>query len=211
MKSCYNIRIMPTTKISPQAFVLIGRSGSGKGTQADLLIKDLKEIDPGREVLYIYSGQEFRKFIQGSSFTAKKSNEYYATGKLQPEFLAVRMWVDVLTEKYNGTDHVIFDGTPRKPHEAGVLDSIFDFYEFKRPIIIDIKITPEETMRRLLARKRQDDNVEDIQKRLNWYETDVVPTIEYYRNNPKYNFMEIDGMRTPEEIHADIVKRMGLV
>ena len=197
--------------LKPQALVFIGRSGSGKGTQADMLMKKMKELDPSRDTLYIYSGQEFRKFIQGSSYTAKKSNEYYLSGKLQPEFLAVRMWVDVLTEKYNGSDHVIFDGTPRKPHEAGVLDSIFDFYDFEKPVIIDLKIRPEESLRRLLARKRLDDNEDDIKKRLNWYETDVVPTIEHYRDNPRYHFMEIDGERTPEEIHADIVKRMGLV
>ena len=197
--------------LKPQALVFIGRSGSGKGTQADMLMKKMKELDSSRDTLYIYSGQEFRKFIQGSSYTAKKSNEYYISGKLQPEFLAVRMWVDVLTEKYNGSDHVIFDGTPRKPHEAGVLDSIFDFYDFEKPVIIDLKIRPEESLRRLLARKRLDDNEDDIRKRLNWYETDVVPTIEHYRDNPRYHFMEIDGERTPEEIHADIVKRMGLV
>lgn len=202
---------MPIKKLAPQTFIFIGRSGCGKGTQADLLVKKLKENDPSRDTLYIYSGQEFRKFIQGQSFTAKRSNEYYQTGKLQPDFLAVRMWVDVLTEKYDGNSHLIFDGTPRKVHEAGVLESIFDFYGFANPVVIDIDISPEETLRRLLMRKRQDDNEDDIKKRLDWYETDVAPTTEYLRNNSRYNFIQINGERSIEEIHADIVKHLGLV
>ena len=195
----------------PQAFVFIGRSGSGKGTQADLLIKKLKELDPTRDVLYIQTGQEFRKFIQGQSFTEKLSAEYYKTDKLQPEFLAIKMWVDFLVDNYNGDEHIIFDGTPRKLHEAKVLDSVFGFYGFDKPYVINIDISAKEAERRLLLRKRLDDAEEDVLKRLSWYETDVAPTIDYYRDNPDFHFLKINGDRTPEEVHADIVRSIGLV
>jgi len=197
--------------IEPKAFVFIGRSGCGKGTQADLLIKKLKEIDPTRDVLYIQTGQEFRKFIQGSSLTAQKSKEYYDSDKIQPEFLAIRMWVDILTENYKGNEHIIFDGTPRKLHEAKVLDSVFDFYGFAKPIIFDIDISKEEATKRLLGRKRQDDKLDDIKKRLEWYEADVVPTIDWYRTNSRYSFNKIDGERSIEDIYADIVKVANLL
>ncbi len=194
--------------IEPKAFIFIGRSGCGKGTQADLLIKKLKEIDPTRDVLYIQTGQEFRKFIKGTSVTAQKSNELYVTDRIQPDFLAIRMWVDILTENYKGNEHLIFDGTPRRLHEALVVDSVFDFYGFEKPVVIDININPDEALKRMLIRKRQDDKPEDIKKRLAWFEDEVNPTIDWYRTNPKYSFNEINGERSIEEIHADIIKKL---
>jgi len=202
---------MPLTPITPKVFIFIGRSGCGKGTQADMLIKTLKKKDPSRETLYIQTGQEFRKFIKGQSFTEKRSAEYYKTDKLQPEFLAIKMWVDFLVDNYNGDEHIIFDGTPRKLHEAKVLDSVFGFYGFDKPYVINIDISAKEAERRLLLRKRLDDAEEDVLKRLSWYETDVAPTIDYYRDNPDFHFLKINGDRTPEEVHADIVRSIGLV
>jgi len=194
-----------------QSFIFIGRSGCGKGTQIDLLIDYLKKIDSEHEILHVYTGEEFRKFIKGTSATQKISKAIYDVGGLMPEFLTVHMWTAPLIEKYNGNQHVVFDGTPRKYHEAGVLHSMFDFYGFDKPWVINIDITPTEALRRLLLRKRLDDNEVEIKKRLSWFETDVAPTVDFYRDNPKYNYFQIDGERTPEAIHEDIVKRLGLV
>ena len=197
--------------MKPQAFIFIGRSGCGKGTQAGLLMKKLKEIDAAREILYIQTGGEFRKFIQGQSFTEKLSHDYYMTDKLQPEFLAVHMWVRPLVEEYKGNQHLVLDGTPRKPGEGVILDSVFGFYGFEKPIVIVIEISEEESLKRLAQRKRLDDAPDDVKKRLQWYQTDVVPTIEHFRNDARYQVMDINGERSVEEIHADIVKRVGLL
>ena len=197
--------------MNSQSFVFIGRSGCGKGTQIEMLMKLLKEKDPEREILYIYTGQEFRKFIQGSSTTQKLSKSVYDAGGLMPEFLTVHMWVKPIVENYKGNEHIIFDGTPRKFHEAGVLHSMFGFYKIQKPWIINIGISSEEAVKRLLKRQRQDDNEADIRKRLGWYETDVSPTIEFYRDNPNYNFIYIDGEKSPEEVHLDIAKNVGLL
>ena len=197
--------------MNSQSFVFIGRSGCGKGTQIEMLMKLLKEKDPEREILYVYTGQEFRKFIQGPSTTQKLSKSVYDAGGLMPEFLTVHMWVKPIVENYKGDQHIIFDGTPRKFHEAGVLHSMFGFYKIQKPWIINIGISSEEAVKRLLKRQRQDDNEADIRKRLGWYETDVSPTIEFYRDNPNYNFIYIDGERSPEEIHLDIAKNVGLL
>jgi adenylate kinase family enzyme len=197
--------------MKPQAFIFIGRSGCGKGTQVKLLMDVLAKNDPKTEIMYIATGNELREFIKGDSFTQKKCKELYDVGGLQPEFLAVGMWVNRYFRDYNGTQHVIMDGMPRKLHEAGVLHSCLEFYGFQKPWVINIDISNEESRKRLLARKRVDDNDGEITRRLAWYETDVEPTIEYYDGNPKYNFLKIPGERTIEEIHADIVKRLGLV
>ena len=196
--------------MSPQSFIFIGRSGCGKGTQVELLMKVLKEKDPARDILYIQTGQALRLFIQGDSITANKTKEIYNVGGLMPEFLSVSTWTKLLIENYKGNEHIIFDGTPRKRHEAGVLDSVFAFYGFGKTWVINIEISPEEAVKRLLLRKRMDDLEDVIKKRLAWYETDVVPTIGYYRDNSSYNFIEIDGQRSVEEIHEDIIGKIGL-
>jgi adenylate kinase family enzyme len=170
----------------------------------------LRRAEPSRDIIYVQTGQGFRDFIKGDTFTQKKAREIYEAGGLQPEFLAVQMWEKPLIEKYKGGEHIIFDGTPRKFHEAGVLDSVFGFYGIETMWVLNIDISPEESMKRLLLRKRFDDDTEEIKKRLAWYETDVAPAVEYYRTNPRYHFLKIDGERSIEDIHQDIMSRLGL-
>lgn len=196
---------------TPQAFIFIGRSGCGKGTQVQLLMDVLKQKMPEIDTLYVQTGQEFRNFIQQSSFTATKSKEMYEADILQPEFLTVNMWVKPLIEAYKGNQHLIFDGTPRKFHEAGVLNSCFGFYGFEKPWVINLDISEDEAIKRMLLRKRMDDKEDDARKRLAWYETDVMPTLGYYDGNPAYNFVKIFAEKSIEEVHADIVKKLGLV
>ena len=91
-------------------FIFIGKSGCGKGTQAKLLEAYLRKTDPSKEVLYIQTGWEIREFIKGNSFTQKTAKVLYDTGALQPEFLSIYIWTNVLVNKFNGHEHLIFDG-----------------------------------------------------------------------------------------------------
>ena len=95
--------------MKPQAFIFIGRSGCGNGTQVQLLMDVLKKNDPKRDILYIQTGQEFRNFVKGESFTQKKSREINDAGGLQPEFLAIKMWENPLVEGCTGDEHIILD------------------------------------------------------------------------------------------------------
>ncbi len=187
-----------------KTFIFIGRSGCGKGTQAKLLSEYLQKKDTSHDILYVQSGAEFREFIKGSTKTQELSRYFYETGLLQPEFLAVYMWIKVLVEKYTGNQHIIFDGTPRKYHEAGVLDSIFKFYRIEKPFVFYIDISKDEARRRLTARKRMDDDVEGIEKRLEWFETETMPAIDYYERNHHYVFHRLDGMKPIEEVAREI-------
>ena len=196
--------------MNQKVFIFIGRSGCGKGTQGALLTEYLKKMNPEREMLYIQGGGEFREFIKGESATQKISRKLYEEDKLQPEFLSVYMWINVLVKKYLGTQHLIFDGAPRRKHEAGVLDSIFDFYGLTSPYVINIDVSEEWATERLSARHRHDDKSEDIKKRLAWYLTDVVPAIDFYKNNPKYTFIQVNGERSIEDIHKEIIEKINL-
>jgi adenylate kinase len=191
-----------------KTFIFIGRSGSGKGTQARMLQEYLKDTDPDTPVLYEETGAKFREFIKEDTFTSKLSQEFYNTGKLQPNFLAIRIWAEELRKNFKGNEHIIFDGTPRQLREAYVLETALDFYNRKNVYIIYPNVSREWSEKRLLERGRSDDDLEEIKKRLDWYDTQVAPVIEYYRDNPRYNFVDINGEQTIKEVHDQIIEKI---
>lgn len=194
-----------------QSFIFIGRSGSGKGTQAQLLVDHIQKQDPQRKVLYVQTGAEFRNFMkQGANYTQERSKKIFETGGLVPEFLAVYLWSQRIVNDFTAEEHLVMDGMPRKYHEAVVLDSLFDFYGLQKPKVIYLNVGDAWARGRLMERHRLDDTRQEIDKRLSWFTTEVLPTIEYYRNNKAYTVYEIDGERSIAEIHADIRSRILL-
>ena len=194
----------------PLTIVFTGHSGSGKGTQTELLMKYLSEKGT-TPVFHLESGARFRDFIKGGSYSAELSNEIYKTNSLQPEFLSVWVWADLLVANMKGNEHLIFDGVPRRYAEADVLASAFDFYKREKVFCINIEISAETSLERLRLRGRTDDKTDaDIEKRLGWYETEVVPVIGYYKADPRYTYAAVDGEKPPEQVHADILKALGL-
>ena len=193
-----------------QAYIFIGRSGCGKGTQADLLIAHLKENDCEHETLHLETGKLLRAYKEGKTYSAQKCNEIYAVGGLMPEFLVVNMWSEFVMKNLTNEKNIVFDGCPRKVHEAQVLDSAFDFYNIKKINVFFMNVSREWSEARMLARKRADDNVTDIKARLDWYDTDVKPTVEWYRSNPRYNFLDINGEQSIELVKKEILAKLGV-
>ncbi len=202
--------------MKPQSFIFIGRYGSGKGTQAKLLIEALKEKDPSNDVLYVETGARFRKFFtEETNYTAGLTKKLIEAGGLMPEFMPIYIWSKSLVDDYTGTNHLVFDGTPRKLLEAKILEGIFPFYGLKKPWVVYLDVKHEESIGRLSLRSknsnRLDDSEQALLERKSEYEKNVVPVVEWYKTNPNVNFLDIDGERSIEAIHADIVKRIGLV
>ncbi|MES2214017.1 MAG: nucleoside monophosphate kinase [Patescibacteria group bacterium] len=187
--------------------ILIGRSGSGKGTQATLIRNRINLLDrEKRQILYVETGDKFRTFIRGKSFSAHLSKEIYDQGTLQPAFLAGLMWGDVLLEELEDNMHLMFDGAPRSRPEAEMLDTAIRFYKRTRPVVININVGRKWSEARLLARGRMDDTtLAKINKRLDWFEKDVVPAIEWYKTNPDYTYIEVNGEQPIEKVHSDII------
>lgn len=197
--------------MNPQTVIFIGRSGCGKGTQADFLMKHLKGQDlQERPIYYLESGAQFREFISGKSHSSKRARQIYEHGERQPDFLAIWMWSHLLVENVTGEEHLIIDGTPRSMSEALALDTALQFYERKANIIY-LHVSREWSQERLLARGRADDTtLSKINKRLDWFDRDVMPAVEHYRNNSAYNFIEINGEQGKEKVHEDIMEKLIL-
>ena len=193
--------------MTPKTFIFIGRSGCGKGTQAELLVKFLLKKDPMREILHLETGKLFRDFIKNSTYTHKLSSKIYDEGGLQPEFLTVNLWSAFFIQSMQENVHLVIDGTPRKYHEAQVLDSAMKFYNREKPYLLYLNVSRDWATERLKGRGRMDDNRSDIKARLDWFETDVVKAIGFYRDNPDYHFLDISGERGVEEVHEEIIQR----
>lgn len=192
-----------------KSFIFTGISGCGKGTQINNLLNYFKD-KPGNNVLNIETGSEFREFINGSSQTQILSKNIYDKGGIQPAFLACHIWSHILIKKFDDKSHLIIDGAPRTYPEALVMDSVFKFYSLEKPNVVHIDLDREQATKRLLARKRIDDNMDDINARLDFYYSDVVPALEYYKNNSFYNYIHINGNKSIQEIFEEIKEKSGL-
>ena len=189
--------------------IFIGRSGCGKGTQADLLKERINRFDEKkRQILYVETGEHFRHFISGPQFGARLSRKAYELDERQPDFLACWMWTTVLLDQLEEDMHLVFDGAPRALSEAQMLTSALKFYKREKPVVIHINVSRKWSEKRLLARGRSDDvNLSRIDKRLDWFDKDVMPAVEYFRKSPHYDFIEINGEQPIEKVHLDIISQ----
>ncbi|MFA5933856.1 MAG: nucleoside monophosphate kinase [Candidatus Paceibacterota bacterium] len=201
--------------MTPQTFIFIGRSGCGKGTQVGLLSEALKKLDSEREIFHLETGAMFREFIKEENYTSTLSLGVYKTGGLQPAFLAVHIWSHVLIEKFKGIEHLFMDGICRTLPEVLVLDTALRFYNRESATVILLNVSKNWSLDRLHTRAKIEGRIddiknEDIEKRLSWFDTDVVPAIDHMKHSPLYQVLEINGEQTIEEVHAEILSKLSL-
>ena len=192
-----------------QFYILLGRSGSGKGTQAALL-KSLLEAKHGNPVMHVTTGGGFRDFIAKDSYASQLARDVNSVGGLQPEFLAVWNWSNIFINTLQGNETVILDGAPRKPFEASILHSAIAFFKYQNPIVIYLDVSESESRQHLAKRGREDDTESQVSSRLSWFETDVLPALDVYYNDPRYKVVHINGNQTIEEVHKEIVDKLVL-
>lgn len=191
-----------------QFFILIGRSGGGKGTQADLLRGYLESIGHTK-VTHITTGGAFRNFIKEDTYISHLARKVNAEGGLQPEFLAVWNWSNIFINSLNGNETVILDGAPRKPFEVSVLHSAITFLGYEKPTVIYLDVSEQVSREHIRLRGRDDDlNVEDVDARMGWFETDVLPALEMYLQDPRYKVIHVNGNQAIEEVYKEIVGKL---
>ena len=202
----YSVRM-----IKPKAYVLYGRSGSGKGTQAKLLIEFLKkEIGDVGKVHYLETGKMLRAFAAaGDGYSNLLVRDVLENGGLLPEFIPIWVWTTFIFERFTGEEHLVFDGVCRRLLEAPILDSALKFIKIDHPVVINLDVSNYWAKEKLLSRGRNDDNEDDISNRLQWFDENVAPTIKYFENNPDYNFLAINGEQSIVEVHSEILKKLG--
>lgn len=194
-----------------KAYILIGNSGCGKGTQAKLLMQTLVQ-KKGMPPFYVETGAHFRELIQkdGINHTATLTHRLIEQGKLPPSFLGVHMWSELLVDNYAGQD-VIIDGAPRVLDEVPLLLGAADFYGWDLHVVY-ISVRDEWAHARMVGRGRDDDKREhDVWGRIQWFYESVVPAIDFLHNSPLVTFHTVQGEQTPDQVHTDICHALQLV
>jgi adenylate kinase len=197
--------------MTPKTFLFIGRSGAGKGTQAKLLQKHLESLDATVPVYYLETGAHFREFIKGESYTSKRTKEMYDRAERMPDFLAIWLWADLLLNNFTDSMHLIMDGMPRSLNEAHMLRTALDFYKITDPQVVYVGVSPEWSKTRLKERHRFDDKTEEeIDRKIAWFEHDVLPAVEYFKADPFYNYIELNGEQTIDEVFKELLGKVSL-
>lgn len=186
------------------AYVFYGKSGSGKGTQAQLLKTYLES--QGRSVIYIETGKLFRDFTAThDDFIGNHVRSVIDAGKLMPPFFPVYLWSRELIERYTGAEDIIMDGVARRVEEAPMIDSAFNFLEIEKRFVLTIDVTDAWVFNHMGARSdRADDTDEGMKKRLAWFTSEVIPVIDYFKHNPRYQSLTINGDQTIDEVALEI-------
>lgn len=193
--------------MEPYSFILIGRSGCGKGTQADLLSKYLEENNFGR-VLYIYTGKRLRDLVQKcDTETAKIAKSIMISGGIEPSFLSVWAWSEEFINNADKNANIIIDGSPRVLMEAKVIDEAFGFYGRKNVKPIFIETGREWSAEMLFRRGRIDDTKEAINERLNFFDKTVMPVIDYYEKESNFKLVRINGEQSVDNVHDEIIRK----
>jgi len=178
--------------------VLMGRSGCGKDTQLEFLLKraDFKGA------LKINSGDNFRALAQKETLIGKKVKDLIDAGALMPRWLASALWIANISAGLKGNEKIIMDGAPRRPGEGELLDEVLAFVNRAQSVAILIDISPEESMKRLLSRGRSDDTEDRIKNRLSWYDGEVKIVLDYYKKDGR--LLQVNGEQSKEAVFSEM-------
>ncbi|OGZ54804.1 MAG: hypothetical protein A3H64_00695 [Candidatus Ryanbacteria bacterium RIFCSPLOWO2_02_FULL_45_11c] len=190
----------------PLNIIFLGLSGSGKGTQVQLLADVMRAHNP---VHVVSTGDLFRRLQEFTTDVGKRVKRILQEGGLPFDDLATTLWMHEIAFRVHEHEGIIFDGAPRRLDEAKNIDRFLEFLERKEYTkVAYLSVTPEEITKRLLQRGRADDNITAIEGRIDYFQKSVLPVLDYYREQGR--LIEISGEQPVEKVHADIVKALGL-
>lgn len=183
--------------------IVLGRSGSGKGTQAKFILRSLKK----EGVRHLETGRFLRALIKKNKPTASIGRELINQGKLLPSWLASFTWMKELIEKGYINKHLVYDGAPRRIWEAELIDDVIRWHGRSLPICIYIDVSAKEAEKRLMLRGRKDDTPERIRNRMRFFQKDVLPTIYYYQKRKR--LITIDGSPLPDVVWQELRRSLS--
>lgn len=179
--------------------IVLGRSGSGKGTQARFIISHFRK----RGVIHLETGRFLRSVVRShKNVTTRMAQDVLSQGKIFPAWFAAFTWLKLLIEKGAADKHLVFDGAPRKVWEAELIDEIMRWHRRPLPLCIYVDLGVKEATRRLLGRGRADDNRHAIRNRMKFFEGDVLSVIRYFAARGR--LIRINGDAKVNKIREDI-------
>jgi adenylate kinase len=181
--------------------LLFGAPGSGKGTQGRIL----GEVP---DFFYFSCGDAFRN-LRIDDPIGRTFIDYSSRGLLVPDETTINLWArNIQASTMDGSfnparDTLILDGIPRNPKQAEMLKDTLDVKGLLHLACLDQAKMIERLQRRALRENRLDDaNLEVIKKRLETYEKETEPVLNYY--GPKL-VHQIDSSEHPVKVLRQIL------
>lgn len=175
--------------------ILFGPPGSGKGTQAKMLVDRYG-------LAHISTGDLFRNEMQNNTPLGLEAKAYMSRGELVPDTVTIGMLRNAVDANPDVAGF-IFDGFPRTIPQAEALDALL--LERGQDIagLVALSVPEQEIIDRILLRGktsgRPDDNDPSVIKnRIDVYAKETAQVYEYYAANGKSN--TVDGLGTIDEI-----------
>jgi adenylate kinase len=187
---------------------VLGPQGSGKGTQA-------KRIEAMYGIPHIATGDMIREMLaREDSELGRQLREVYDRGELVSDEQMIELIRDRLSRGYTVGGFVL-DGFPRTMAQAEALDELLRELGRDLDVVFDFQVPHHELLlermlRRAAEEGRSDDTPEAITRRLELYERETAPLIEYYRTT-RGNVVGIHADRAIEEVFREIEQSLDEV
>jgi adenylate kinase len=187
-----------------RTILLFGAPGSGKGTQGKILANI-----PG--FFHCACGDIFRN-LKVDSELGRVFVDYSSKGQLVPDEATIKLWSSFIqTSTQIGRFHpeknlLVLDGIPRNIAQAKILKDVLDVRAMFWLKTKDFEALVRRIQRRALKENRLDDmNLDVIRNRLETYERETQPLVEYYGTKL---VKHIDSDQTPVEVARDILAKI---
>jgi len=183
--------------------VLLGAPGSGKGTQATRLREHL-------QVPHISTGDLLRGAVAAGTPLGLKAKAVMEAGNLVSDDIVLGMLEERLG-KDDARAGFVLDGYPRNLAQARALDELLA--RLKQPVDIavqldvDTNLLVERIAGRAALEGRADDTPESVRNRLNVYDEQTAPVVDFYRQ--KGNLSCVDGVGSMDEVFNRIVEAIN--
>lgn len=177
--------------MTPLRMVILGRQGSGKGTQSARLVE-------AYGCVHVSTGDMLRAAVAEGTELGRAAEAVMAAGGLVGDEIMNGIVRQRLGRADVTASGVLLDGYPRTADQADALESALAERGQRLAVAVNLDVPIDEVKARMMERARSDDTSEAISRRLALYEEQTAPLLEWFRRRGL--LATVDGLGAPDEV-----------